>query len=63
MTEHNNIQEHPEGVQVALEILQNIPEEILDDFLNELIWGTPIHKRAPSKLDVWKKIVNKRFEK
>lgn len=56
MTEHKEI---PEGVQVAIEILQNIPEPMLDDFLEELMYGTPLIRIAPSKLDVWKKVVKK----
>lgn len=48
----NECFEHPEGVQVAIEILENIPEDMLDEFYTKVIMFPEINH-----MEHWKKIV------
>lgn len=55
MTEHS---EHPEGVQVAIEILQNVPDGLLEDFA----YNTELEPDYGLK-DAWEDLVNKWYGK
>jgi hypothetical protein len=46
------LKEHPVGIVEAKEILQDVPHEILDEFILEIIYGSA----APSK--AWKRVVD-----
>jgi hypothetical protein len=48
--------EHPEGIQTTIEILENLPEEILNDFKEKSLL---FPFRSSSK--IWKEIIKKRF--
>jgi hypothetical protein len=56
MTEHKDIQKHPEGVEVAIGVLRNVPEEMLIKFL----------EKQPNTLkpqsEVWNEIIDNWFE-
>ena len=55
MIEHKDL---PEGVQIAIEILQNIPEDMLDTFQGRVI----LNPEKDPKL-LWDEIVEEYYKK
>ena len=54
----NCFEKHPEGVQVTIEILENLPEDFLKEFKEKSL----MYPNEPS-LEIWKEIINNWFDK
>ena len=61
MTEHKNIKEHPEGVEVVIEILKNVPTELLREFGENFVVADEYDKDH-SLNSIWCGLIDKRFE-
>ena len=55
MTEHKEL---PEGVQVAIELLQNVPPELLEEFSSKVAMF-----RDENPIDIWNEIIEKWYRK
>lgn len=57
MTKPKNIKEHPEGIEVAIGILENVPEELLRQYSNRLVM-----QPHNTHLEVWKETIDDWFD-